>query len=102
VWLWLVLALISANLPFLSERVLSIFVWREQGVVAPKPFWLCLFELLVFYVVVGSLGVAIEAKLGNRFAQGWQFYVITCCIFLILAYPGFVRRYLWQSASCRR
>jgi hypothetical protein len=94
VWLLIALALVSANLPFLNERVFAVFVWRKDGVPAVKPFWLRLVELLVFYLIVGVLGFAFESALGNRFTQGWQFYAIALCLFLVLAYPGFVIRYL--------
>lgn len=94
VWLLIALALVCANLPFLNERVFALFAWRKGGVPAVKPFWLRLFELLVLYLIVGALGFAFESTLGNRFPQGWQFYVIGLCLFLVLAYPGFVIRYL--------
>jgi hypothetical protein len=94
VWLLIALALVCANLPFLSERVFGLFAWRKDGAAAVKPLWLRLIELLVFYGIVGALGFAFESALGNRFPQGWEFYVIALCLFLVLAYPGFVIRYL--------
>lgn len=103
VWLLIALALVCANLPFLNERVFALFVWRRGGVPAVKPFWLRLVELLVFYLIVGGLGFAFESTLGNRFTQGWQFYAIALCLFLVLAYPGFVIRYLFnRHAPARR
>jgi hypothetical protein len=94
IWLLIALALASANLPFLNERVFAVFVWRRHGAAAVKPFWLRMIEVLVFYFIVGALGFAFESALGNRFAQGWQFYAIALCLFLVLGYPGFVIRYL--------
>jgi hypothetical protein len=94
VWLLIALALVCANLPFLSERVFAVFVWRKGGAPAAKPFWLRLLELIVFYFIVGALGFAFESTLGNPFPQGWEFYAIALCLFLVLAYPGFVIRYL--------
>jgi hypothetical protein len=94
VWLLIALALACANLPFLSERVFALFAWRRHGQSAPKPIWLRLLELLVLYFIVGGVGFAFESALGNRFSQGWEFYVIALCLFLVLAYPGFVIRYL--------
>jgi Protein of unknown function (DUF2818). len=99
VWLLIALALASANLPFLTERVLAVLPWKRNGQPAPKPFWLRLAEVLVYYVIVGALGFAAEASLGNRFAQGWEFYAITLCLYLVLAYPGFVYRYLLRRPA---
>lgn len=94
VWLLIALAAVTANLPFLSERVFAIFPWRRHGAPAVKPFWLRMIEVLVFFVIVGLLGFAFEAALGNPFRQGWQFYAIALCLYLVLGYPGFVIRYL--------
>ncbi|OZI61711.1 DUF2818 family protein [Bordetella genomosp. 11] len=102
IWLLIALALACANLPFLSERVFALFPWRKGGLPAVKPFWLRLLELLVLYLVVGGLGFAFESTLGNRFSQGWEFYAIGLCLFLVLAYPGFVIRYLFKRRQPRR
>jgi hypothetical protein len=95
-WLLVALALSSANLPFLSERLFGFIPWRRAGAPAVKPFWLRLAEIVVLYFIVGGIGFAFEATLGNRFAQQWEFYAITFSLYLVLAYPGFVYRYLFQ------
>ena len=43
-----------------------------------------------------ALGFTFESVLGNRFAQTWEFYAITLSLYLVLAYPGFVYRYLFK------
>ena len=96
VWLLIALALVSANLPFLTERVFAVLPWKQGGEAAVKPLWLRLLEVLVFYAIVGALGFAFESTLGNRFAQTWEFYAITLSLFLVLDYPGFVYRYLFK------
>jgi len=48
----------------------------------------------VLYFIVGSVAFMLEARLGNAFPQTWEFYAITGCLFLVLAFPGFVARYL--------
>ena len=50
----------------------------------------------VLHWLVGSASFAhlLEAGIGNVFTQGWEFYAITGCLFLVLAYPGYVMRYL--------
>lgn len=61
-----------------------------------KPFFPRLLEVLVLYALVGTLGFAFESSIGNPFAQTWEFYAITLSLFLVLAYPGFVYRYLMR------
>ncbi|MEI2417208.1 DUF2818 family protein [Orrella sp. JC864] len=102
IWLLIGLALVCANLPFLTERVFAVLPWRQGGAPAPKPFWVRLAELLAFYLLVGLLAFAVEAQLGNRFRQGWEFYAITFSLFLVLAYPGFVLRYLVRRRPAPR
>lgn len=101
VWLLIALALLSANLPFLTEKVFALLPYRRGATAAAKPFWLRLAEVLVSYLIVGAIGFAFESALGNRFSQGWQFYAITLCLYLVMAYPGFVYRYLYRRASRR-
>jgi hypothetical protein len=59
-----------------------------------KSFFDRLLEVLVGYVLVGTLGFALELYLGNAFPQGWEFYAVTLALFLVLGYPGFVWRYM--------
>jgi hypothetical protein len=33
---------------------------------------------------------------GGIYPQGWGFYAVTFCLFIVFAYPGFVLRYLWK------
>jgi hypothetical protein len=58
-----------------------------------KSFFDRLLEVLVLYALVGMLGFGFETNIGNPFVQGWEFYAVTLCLFLVLAYPGFVYRY---------
>jgi len=91
VWLVLIAAFIAANLPFLNDRWLAVLPRR-----APKTLWLRLAELLVLYFVVGALGLALEHDAGQIAPQGWEFYAVTGALFLTLAFPGFVYRYLYR------
>lgn len=86
------LMVVFANLPFVTERILGVLPWPAGR--GAKPFGVRILELLVGYAVVMALGFAFEARLGNRFEQGWEFYAITLTLFLVCAYPGFVWRYL--------
>jgi hypothetical protein len=117
-WFIIALALAGANLPFFTERLFGVLPLprflesspggpqsgpsdggtgpddgaRRGGAV--KPVWLRLAELAVLYVVVGSIAWMFESSLGNRFDQGWEFFAVTGCLFIVAAYPGFVVRYL--------
>ena len=85
------LALALANLPFLSQRI--FWVVRANGA---KAFGWYLLELVLMYFVVGAAAFGLEARSGQVYAQGWEFYAMTACFFLVLAFPGFVWRYLWK------
>jgi hypothetical protein len=90
VWLIIVAAFVAANLPFVNQR------WLVAGPVAApaKPLLGRLLELVVFYFVVGALALVLERRAGQIAPQGWEFYAITGTMFLTLAFPGFVYRYL--------
>jgi hypothetical protein len=89
VWLVLALAVIAANLPYFNERLLLVGPRR-----APKAAWWRLLELVLMAVLVFALGAALESRIGQRHAQGWEFYAAGTCLFITLGFPGFVWRYL--------
>ncbi|WP_394778189.1 DUF2818 family protein [Undibacterium sp.] len=94
-WLVIVLAVLAANLPFFNERLLAMVpVSKFAG---DKPLWMRLIELIVLYFIVGGIAFALESSAGNRFEQGWEFYAITGCFFVVLSFPGFVVRYLKKN-----
>jgi hypothetical protein len=90
-WLLILLSLLAANLPFFNERCFGILALRAFPV---KPFWFRLLELISLYFVLGGLAFMLETATGNRFIQTWEFYAVTACLFLVIAFPGFVYRYL--------
>ncbi|BCZ78381.1 membrane protein [Paraburkholderia terrae] len=89
-WFIVLLALVGANLPFLNQRLFGVMPLKATK----KSAWLRLGELIVLYFIVGALGFMLEARAGNRFDQGWQFYAITFSLFVVLAFPGFTFQYL--------
>lgn len=91
VWLVLIAALIAANLPFVNNRWLALIPRKET-----KTLGLRLGELVVFYFLVGGVGLALEQSAGQIYPQGWEFYATTASLFLTLAFPGFVYRYLFK------
>lgn len=91
VWLVLLAAVLAANLPFLNQRWLGVI--RRS---APKTLSIHLLELVVGYFLVGALGLGLEKADGQIYPQGWEFYATTAALFLTLAFPGFVYRYLFK------
>ena len=53
-------------------------------------------ELVVCYALVVGLGLLLEQSDGQIYPQGWEFYATTAALFLTLAFPGFVYRYLYK------
>jgi hypothetical protein len=90
IWLVILVAFVAANLPFVLDRAV-LGVWQRP---TSKPLVVRLAELAVFYLLVGALGLALEQRLGRIAPQGWEFYAITATLFVTLAFPGFVWRYL--------
>lgn len=93
VWLVVVLALVAANLPCFSQRLFLVVRLAK-----PKSLALRLLELLGYYLAVGLVGLALEQHLGQISPQGWEFYAVTGTLFLTLAFPGFVYRYLLKHS----
>lgn len=85
----LLAALVAANLPFVNERLFMVGPRRS-----PKSAAWRLLELLVMGVLVVALGRAIEGSLGQTSPLRWEFMAVWSCVFLTLAFPGFVWRYL--------
>lgn len=89
-WFVILLAALAANLPFLNERLFAIVAIGKPV----KSLWLRLLELITLYFLLRGIAYFLESRMGNVFPQRWEFYAITACLFLVLAFPGFVFRYL--------
>ena len=48
----------------------------------------------MLYGLTIGIGLALEARLGQIQPQRWEFYAAMASLFLTLAFPGFVWRYL--------
>lgn len=92
VWVVVLIALLLANLPFVSDRVLVF--WPLQKT---KSLLIRLIELGVFYFLVGGAALALEHHAGQITPQKWEFYAITVTLFATFAFPGFVYRYLLKK-----
>lgn len=89
IWLVIFVAALAANLPFVAQRFLLIFQLKQA-----KTLGIRLLELIIFYFIAGGLGLLLENRAGQIAPQGWEFYAITGALFITLAFPGFVYRYL--------
>ena len=89
VWLVILVAAVAANLPFVNERLFVVGPKR-----APKALAWRLLELVLLWALTLGIGLALEARIGQNQPQGWEFYAAFGGMFLTLAFPGFVWRYL--------
>ena len=89
VWLVVFLAVAGATLPFVSQRLMGVL-----AVNTPKTLGIRLLELIACYFLVGGVALLLEKSAGQIAPQGWEFYAITGTMFITLAFPGFVYRYL--------
>lgn len=92
---WLVVGFALANWPFLTEK--QFLVRSPAG--GQKSFGFRLLELLVGYALILLAGFGLEANMGAVQSQTWNFYAIAALLFLVMAYPGFVWRYLRRRSS---
>jgi Protein of unknown function (DUF2818) len=88
-WLVIFAAFVAANLPFVSNRLFGVLRLGRS-----KSLSVRLGECLTGYFVVGLLALALEHQAGRVASQRWEFYAVTVALFLTLAFPGFVWRYL--------
>lgn len=88
----LLVALVFANLPFLSERIGFIIQPKSMH----KAFIWRVLELVALYFVVGFISRLLERKVITPQVQHWEFYAVTASLFIVLAFPGFVYRFLWR------
>jgi hypothetical protein len=91
VWLVVLLALLAANLPFISNRLFAVYPLKLSKNLAIR-----VGELVVWYLLIGGLGLYLEQRSGQIAPQGWEFYAITGTLFITFAFPGFTWRYLFK------
>ncbi len=89
-WLVIAVALALANLPFLNESLFGFIPLPSPR----KHGWVRVFELIVLYFVTGAIAYVLEARIGNVYPKVREFYMLTVPLFVVLAFPGFVMRYL--------
>ena len=98
-WLLIVIAFVAANLPWLSER--EFFVLNPAAG-RGKRAWVRWLEWQSLYLVTGAVAIGLEKKLnGDIYPQGWEFYAVTYCLFLVFALPGFIYRHEFKRLLVR-
>ncbi|WP_198266164.1 DUF2818 family protein [sulfur-oxidizing endosymbiont of Gigantopelta aegis] len=93
-----IVTVIAANIPFLTDKVFLV-----QEAKGNKPFWLRFSEWFLLYIIVMAIAIGLETKLHGaayakvwefwNFAENWEFYAITLCLFVVFALPGFIYQY---------
>ena len=66
IWLLILLALITANLPFVNQRLMAVLPLRGPV----KNLAWRLLELVLWYFIVLGIGLAVERAQGQRLAHG--------------------------------
>ena len=85
----LVLAVVCANIPWISQRF--FLIWNPP---AGKKAWMRFVEWFCYYLLIGLIAMGLEKKtLGVLHQQDWEFYVTTLSLFLVCAFPGFLYRH---------
>lgn len=92
VWVVIILALVGANIPFLSHRRFGIFKSENK-----KKASIHFFELTIYFFLIGFISLLLEKNIGKIYSQRWEFYALSAALFLTLAFPGFVYRYLRKN-----
>ena len=87
----LILALIMANAPFLTQRGLGVIPLKNKNILHH------LSELVLGFVLIAGLAFLLEKRTGAVHQQGWAFYAIVICLYLVLSFPAFVWRYFWHG-----
>ncbi len=84
-----------ANLPFIARRFMGLVSLRT-----PKAGVTLFVEVLLCYSL-SLLGVSfVETQLeGVSYSQGWEFYVVLSCLFVVAGFPGFVRHFFWRTPA---
>ena len=93
-----IVTIIAANIPFLTDKVFLVLKSDSN-----KSFWMRFTEWFFLYIIVMAIAIGLETKIHGtayakvwefwNFAQNWEFYAITLCLFTVFALPGFIYHY---------
>lgn len=92
IFLIILIALFLSNIPWFSKN-LFIFISLNKTKTIP----MVLLEIVVNYFIVGFFVMFLEKQaIGNIHPQGWEFYVVTFFLFIVLSSPGFIYKVVWK------
>lgn len=92
IFLIILIALFLSNTPWFSKN-LFIFISLNKTKTIP----MVLLEIVVNYFIVGFFVMFLEKQaIGNVHPQGWEFYVVTFFLFIVLSSPGFIYKVVWK------
>ena len=92
IFLIILIALFLSNIPWFSKNLFIFFPLNKT-----KPIALVLLEIVVNYFIIGFFFIFLEQHaIGNVPPQGWEFYVVTFFLFLVLSSPGFIYKVVWK------
>ena len=91
-FLIILIALFLSNIPWFLNNLFIIFPLNKT-----KTMPLVFFEIIVNYFIVGFFVIFLEKQaIGNIHPQGWEFYVVTFFLFIVLSSPGFIYKVVWK------
>ena len=89
----LLLTLLIANFPFLTQRGLGIIPLKRKTILHH------LAELALGFIIIAAISYVLESRSGSVHRQDWEFYATVVCLYLVAAFPAFVWRYFWQGRN---
>lgn len=83
---------VFANLPFVTSRFFGLVRCGASKA------GLALFAEVLLCYSLALLGIKLSEfwSDGVSYSQGWEFYVVLSCLFVVAGFPGFVLRYFWR------
>jgi hypothetical protein len=92
IFLIILIALFLSNIPWFSKKLFIFFPLNKTKTIA-----IILLEIVVNYFIVGFFVMFLEKQaIGNIHPQGWEFYVVTFFLFIVLSSPGFIYKVVWK------
>ena len=92
IFLIILIALFLSNIPWFSKNLFILFPLNKTKTIA-----MVLLEIVVNYFIVGFFVIFLEKQaIGNVHPQGWEFYVVTFFLFIVLSSPGFIYKVVWK------
>ena len=81
---------------------IAVHMQLRDAVFLPVPrkhFGYHLIELAFGFALTAVFAYILESRSGSVHEQGWAFYVVAVCLYLVFAFPAFVWRYFWHSRN---